>query len=81
MAMYEKYGYYKDTVKSIGLKGIEGLAKIQEIMENFRQEPPKTLGDYTVTAARDYKAGTIMDMARALSAPQAFPLPTCSTMR
>lgn len=63
VAMYEKYGYYKDTVKSIGLKGIEGLAKIQEIMENFRQEPPKTLGDYTVTAARDYKAGTIMDMA------------------
>ena len=28
--MYEKYGYYKDEVKSIGLKGIEELAKIQE---------------------------------------------------
>ena len=63
VAMYEKYGYYKDTVKSIGLKGIEGLAKIQEIMEHFRQEPPKALGGYTVTAARDYKAGTIADMA------------------
>ena len=43
VAMYEKYGYYKDTVKSIGLKGIEGLAKIQEIMENFRKNPPKAL--------------------------------------
>lgn len=73
LAMYEKYGYYKDTVKSIGLKGIEGLAKIQEIMENFRQEPPKTLGDYTVTAARDYKAGTIMDMASGAVRPTGLP--------
>lgn len=73
LAMYEKYGYYKDTVKSIGLKGIEGLAKIQEIMENFRQEPPKTLGDYTVTAARDYKAGTIMDMASGAVCPTGLP--------
>ena len=31
VAMYEKYGYYKDTVKSIGLKGIEGLAKIRRL--------------------------------------------------
>ena len=73
VAMYEKYGYYKDTVKSIGLKGTEGLAKIQEIMENFRQEPPKTLGDYTVTAARDYKAGTIMDMASGAVRPTGLP--------
>lgn len=73
LAMYEKYGYYKDTVKSIGLKGIEGLAKIQEIMENFRQEPPKALGDYTVTAARDYKAGTIMDMASGAVRPTGLP--------
>ena len=28
IAMYEKYGYYKDAVKAIGLSGIEGLAKI-----------------------------------------------------
>ena len=63
VAMYEKYGYYKDTVKSIGLKGIEGLAKIQEIMENFRKNPPKTLGGYEVTSARDYKKNMITDIA------------------
>ncbi|MGI5983401.1 MAG: phospho-sugar mutase [Sakamotonia sp.] len=73
VAMYEKYGYYKDTVKSIGLKGIEGLAKIQEIMEHFRQEPPKALGGYTVTAARDYKAGTIADMASGAVRPTGLP--------
>ena len=36
VAMYDKYGYYKDAVQSIGLKGIEGLAKIKEIMETLR---------------------------------------------
>ena len=25
--MYERYGYYKDDIKSITLKGIEGLEK------------------------------------------------------
>ena len=63
VAMYEKYGYYKDTVKSIGLKGIEGLAKIQEIMENFRKNPPKALGGYEVTSIRDYKKNTITEVA------------------
>lgn len=63
VAMYEKYGYYKDTVKSIGLKGIEGLAKIQEIMENFRKNPLKALGGYEVTSIRDYKKNTITDVA------------------
>ena len=63
VAIYEKYGYYKDTVKSIGLKGIEGLAKIQEIMENFRKNPPKALGGYEVTSVRDYKKNTITEVA------------------
>ena len=36
--MYEKYGYYKEDIQSITLKGIEGLAKIQEILETLRTE-------------------------------------------
>lgn len=73
VAMYEKYGYYHDTVKSIGLKGIEGLAKIQEIMENFRKDPLKELGGYHVTSIRDYKADTITDTATGESRPTGLP--------
>ena len=62
--MYEKYGYYKDAVKSIGLKGIEGLAKIQEIMETFRKNPPKELGGYHVRFRHGTtRADTITDTA------------------
>lgn len=61
--MYEKYGYYKDDIQSITLKGMEGLAKIQEILETLRKETPETVGDYKVLRARDYKADTIRDLA------------------
>lgn len=61
--MYEKYGYYKDDVKSITLKGIEGLAKIQEIMENLRKETPAEIGGCKVLFARDYKLDTVKNMA------------------
>ena len=63
IAMYDRYGYYKDDIQSITLKGIEGLAKIQEILETLRKNPPMEIAGYKVLKARDYKADTIKDMA------------------
>ena len=73
IAMYEKYGYYKDAVKSIGLSGIEGLAKIQSIMETLRNNTPTEVGGYKVTSARDYKLDTIKDMATGEVKPTGLP--------
>ena len=73
VAMYEKYGYYKDAVKSIGLSGIEGLAKIQSIMETLRNNTPKEVGGYKVVSARDYKLDTIKDMATGEVKPTGLP--------
>lgn len=73
VAMYEKYGYYKDAVKSIGLSGIEGLAKIQSIMETLRNNTPKEVGGYKVVSARDYKLDTIKDMASGEVKPTGLP--------
>ena len=73
VAMYEKYGYYKDSVKSIGLSGIEGLAKIQSIMEHFRNNTPEGFGEYKVLSARDYKNDTIRDMATGEVTPTGLP--------
>lgn len=60
--MYEKYGYYKDDVKAIGLSGIEGLEKIQKIMTTLRENTPTEVGGYKVLSARDYKLDTIKNM-------------------
>ncbi len=61
--LYERYGYYKDDIQSITLKGIEGLQKIQEILETLRKDPPAQIAGYKVTSARDYKLDTVKDMA------------------
>ena len=71
--MYEKYGYYKDDIKSITLKGIEGLAKIQEILNTLREDTPEKFGAYTVLSARDYKTGIIKDVKTGEEKPTGLP--------
>lgn len=61
--IYKKYGYFKESLQTLTLKGIEGAEKIKEMMENIRNNPPKKLGDYTVAAFRDYKADTVKNLA------------------
>ena len=73
LAMYERYGYYKDDVTSITLKGIEGLAKIQEIMNTLRDQAPQEIGAYKVTAIRDYKKDTVTDLATGKVTPTGLP--------
>jgi len=73
VAIYEKYGYYKDAVKSVGLSGIEGLEKIQSIMEFFRANPPEEVGGCRVLSARDYKMDTVKDMATGEMKPTGLP--------
>ena len=60
--MYEKYGYYKEGLATLTLKGIDGAQKIQDMMNDFRSNPPKELGGFKVLAARDYKADKRIDL-------------------
>ncbi len=71
--MYERYGYYKDGVQAITMKGIEGLAKIQEIMTTLRENPPKEFCGYQVTSFRDYQKDTITDLATGEVKPTGLP--------
>lgn len=71
--MYEKYGYYLDAVKAIGLAGIEGLAKIKAIMEELRSNAPTEVGGYKVVSVRDYSNDTIKDVATGEVTPTGLP--------
>ena len=71
--MYEQFGYYKDAIQSVTMKGIEGLQKIQEIMNSLRQNPPAEFAGHKVTAVRDYKADTITDVATGAVKPTGLP--------
>jgi phosphoglucomutase len=71
--LYEKYGYYQDDVKSITLKGIEGLEKIQTIMNTLRENTPAQIGADKVLLARDYKKDTITNMETGEVTPTGLP--------
>ena len=60
--MYEKYGYYREGIATMTLKGIDGAAQIQQIMDRARQSTPAKLGAFDVLAVRDYKADTRKDL-------------------
>lgn len=62
LEIYNIYGYYKEDLKSITLKGIDGVEKIQAIMNNLRENPVKTFGNFKVFNIRDYKKNTVLNV-------------------
>jgi len=74
ISLYDRYGYYKDDIQSITLKGIEGLAKIQEILDTLRKNPPSEIAGYKVVKARDYKENTIQNMGTGEVTPTGLPV-------
>ena len=71
--MYEQFGYYKDDIKSVTMKGIEGLQKIQDIMNSLRQNPPAEFAGHKVVAVRDYKEDTIKNLETGEVTPTGLP--------
>ena len=62
LAMYEKYGYFKEGLETITLKGMDGAQQIQQMMADAREHLPQQIGDAKVLAVRDYKTDVRYDM-------------------
>ena len=62
LSVYEKYGYFKEGLESITIKGMDGVAKIKQIMNNLRTNPPKEIGGFEVLAVRDYDNSVRQDI-------------------
>ena len=71
--IYERYGYYKDAVKSIEMKGIEGLAMIGKLMDSFRANAPAEVAGLKVLKTRDYDADEIVDLATGTKSSTGLP--------
>ena len=61
--LYKKYGFYKEGVKSVTLKGIDGAEKIGKIMAYLRENTPEGFGGNKVLTVKDYKSGVFTDVA------------------
>lgn len=62
LTIFDTYGYYKEDLYTITLKGIEGTQKIQEIMDSLRKQTPEQIGKYKVLEFYDYKEDKKKDM-------------------
>ena len=61
--LFKKYGYYKEGLCTVTLKGQEGAKKIQSMMEQIRTNVPDTVGGLKVLRFRDYRENIIRDCA------------------
>lgn len=57
LEIYEKYGYYKEGLATLTLKGEKGAEEIKAMMDKMRGEMPVSIGEYKVLAMRDYLKG------------------------
>ncbi|MEW9123460.1 MAG: phospho-sugar mutase [Thermotaleaceae bacterium] len=53
--IFERYGFYQEGLRSITLKGKAGMEKIDGILDHFRKNPPKRIGQHPIKVLRDYQ--------------------------
>ncbi|MEM6735421.1 MAG: phospho-sugar mutase [Bacteroidota bacterium] len=55
--IYQEFGIYYESLKSITKKGLKGAEEIKKMIEDFRNNPPSILGKSKVVASIDYLSG------------------------
>ena len=59
--LFEKYGYYREDIKTMTLEGKSGAEKIQSMIQNLRENPLDEIGGYKVCRILDYKLNAVFD--------------------
>ncbi|TYS17738.1 phospho-sugar mutase [Rossellomorea vietnamensis] len=54
LEVFEQYGYFKESLESLTLKGKAGSEKIAEILKSFRENPPTEVAGQKVVRVEDY---------------------------
>ncbi len=60
--IYKEYGFYKEGIHTVTMKGMEGAAEITAIMNRLRENPPSEFAGLKVLKFRDYEKNVIVDM-------------------
>ncbi len=58
-SLYEKYGRYAEQTLNLVMPGLDGLAKMKNLMAQLRSNPPKAIAGTEVFRLRDYSDGSI----------------------
>ncbi len=71
--LYIKFGFFKERLISLTKKGKSGAEEIQQMMSDFRTNPPKQLGGSKVTTVIDYQNSTSLDLVTGETTSIDFP--------
>lgn len=59
---YVDFGFYKEHLISLTKKGMDGLAEINQMMVNLRQNPLKEINGQRVVMVEDYKSSVALNL-------------------
>ena len=60
--IYREYGFYKEGLVSVVRKGKSGAEEIQQMMKDYRENPPKEIDGEKVVCIKDYKLHESIDV-------------------
>lgn len=73
LKLYEHYGYYTESIDTVELAGMDGIARIKSIMESLRAAKPESIASFTVEKIRDYVNDTVTEVKTGSIAPTGLP--------
>ncbi|MED3931036.1 phospho-sugar mutase [Priestia megaterium] len=77
--IFSEYGYYKESLSSITLKGKDGAEQIKKLVDEFRLNPVSELGGMAVTCIEDYQLGERMHVKE--GAVESMPFPVSNVLK
>ncbi|WZY00809.1 phospho-sugar mutase [Bacillus sp. FSL W7-1360] len=72
-SVFARYGYYKEDLQSLTLKGKEGAEKIAHILTSLRANPPKEIDGLEIVRVEDYESRIATMLATEEKAPLSLP--------
>ena len=61
--LYKTYGLYAEKTIDIYMEGLDGIENRKKVMQNLRDNTPKSIGGVEVKSAGDYKSGKVINLA------------------
>lgn len=62
LELYEKYGYYAESLKTKKMEGLDGQQRIADMIAKLREQPLKEIAGIKVESVTDYKLGMYTDV-------------------
>lgn len=74
LEIFRKYGYYKESLRSITLKGKDGAEQIKKLVDAFRLDPVSKLGEIAVARIEDYQCSERVYVKEGMVESMTFPV-------